>query len=188
MAKKFGNPDANNAETLPSLLTLLSELVVEQCSPMEPTNGGRDKLSGVQEDIQQRVCLREGGPVTDWEVGIAAWDRYFRLIKDARESLQEHFTPEEFLAMVNLDPAPVRHTTHPDNLVSAYADELNIESLEQLVAGSFEDTLIRKLRALTPTENTALVDVLEQLWRVMEGSLAQALEDIGIRLADAHRD
>jgi hypothetical protein len=114
--------------------------------------------------------------------------RYFSLLERGCECLQERFTVAELLSVANVEPSPIWEHSHRDNLASMYADDLGIESPEDLIPGSSVDTLMRKLLVLTPLENAALVDIMERIWRSGLRSFPEELEHMGIRPADEPRD
>ena len=110
-----------------------------------------------------------------------AAERYFNLMRHARDSMGQMFTEAEFVAMLN-----TTCDTHWDlnpwsSVATTVANCYGVESLESLPEESDMRCLLEKLVSLSPQQNAALVDVCEQVWRNFgERPLAEILAAAGM--------
>jgi len=132
----------------------------------------RQDIGGRREDaLSARFVLEEAG-----------W-RYFALLAFELEGLRGLFTEQELNVILNTTSSPVWQWRPGMTLACVVADDQGIEDLN---ADTPTASLVRKLAALTPVQDVALVDVCEQVWRRSgDGpcSIAQVAEDCGLKLA-----
>lgn len=114
-----------------------------------------------------------------------AAERYFMVISEAIESMSELFTEEDFGLMLNTTCSPIWEWDRYSSLATFVADDNGVESVSELGAGSSLRILLEKLAPLSTTQNAALVDVCERVWREGEVTLVQQLEAMGLCLASA---
>ncbi len=92
-----------------------------------------------------------------------AAERYFSLITRATRRL--HFSQPEMTIILNTTCSPVWQWHAYSSVAGMVADDNGVEGLEDLEPNSILRLLIQKLAQLSPTENAALVDVCERVWR-----------------------
>lgn len=113
-----------------------------------------------------------------------AAERYFMVISEAIESMSEMFTEPEFGVMLNTTCSPIWEWDRYSSLATFVADDNGIERVSELGAGSSLGILLEKLASLSTTQNAALVDVCERVWRDSgEATLVQRFEAMGLRIA-----
>jgi len=122
-------------------------------------------------DILSGVSVREGtsSDVTQKHSGLSiiehAAERHFNLLKYTCNSMIGMFTEWDFATMQNATCLPIWDWDPYMSLATIVADDLGVESLDELSEGSELHTLLKKLSALSAVQNVALVDVCERLWR-----------------------
>lgn len=96
-----------------------------------------------------------------------AAERYFSLVTRATRSL--HFSQPEMTIILNSTCSPFWQWDAYMSVAGMVADDQGVESLDELEPDSILRLLILKLAKLSPTENAALVDVCERIWRSQSG-------------------
>lgn len=114
-----------------------------------------------------------------------AADRYFELIGIELSSLCGMFTEGDMLTILNTECSPVWNYSPRHSIASMVADDNGIEELSDLEEDSEIKSLLEKLIELTPTQNAALADCCERIWRLKSiNSLRDTFKSMGLSLVD----
>lgn len=97
--------------------------------------------------------------------------RYFMLVQDIQARLKGRFTAAEFDVILNCECQPVWQWDTYMPVAAMVADDQGVESLDELPEGSPLRVLLDKLQALTVTQDAALVDACERVWRGYDNPL-----------------
>ncbi|MDD2811152.1 hypothetical protein [Rhodoferax sp.] len=101
--------------------------------------------------------------IPDQFVAQQSLERYFGLLELSLKDLQ--FDINELTIIMNTTCGPVWQWQTYDSVASMVADDNGIEDLDELSPGSVLRELLKKLIALSPLQNAALVDFCEKFWR-----------------------
>ena len=183
--KNTPSNDDSTPEVRPFMETLL------QSSP-----GGEDQYDynwpTRHKFLEKEILARMGASsepttrISSFYILQIAAERGFMLIADAIESMSDMFVIEEFDLMLNTTCSPVWQWDRYMSIATFVADDNGVESDAALEPGSSLGVLLEKLARLTTTQNAALVDVCERLWRDSRTTpLEESLEAMGFRLASA---
>lgn len=114
-----------------------------------------------------------------------AAERYFNLINHEMLALDGMFTVDEFATILNTTCNPVWDWAPWMPVSGIVADDNGVCNLNELTVGSPMRILLEKLRKLSASQNVALVDSCERLWRDQgQGPLLrQTLERMNFTLA-----
>jgi hypothetical protein len=97
--------------------------------------------------------------------------RHFMLMQALQADLKGRFDEDEFRVMLNVECQPVWQWDTHMSIASMVANDLGLDSIDELPEGSPVRTLLEKLCALTISENAALVDACERVWRGYDNPL-----------------
>ncbi len=112
-----------------------------------------------------------------------AAERYFSLV--TRATLSLHFSQPEMTIILNTTCSPVWQWHAYSSVAGMVADDNGVESMDELEPDSILRMLIKKLGQLSPTENAALVDICERVWRSQsELPLDELCAELGMPLTD----
>ena len=112
-----------------------------------------------------------------------AAERYFSLVARATSSL--HFSSQELTIILNTTCCPVWQWHAYQSVAGMVADDNGVESLKELEPDSILRQLIEKLAHFSPTQNAALVDVCERVWRSQSGlPFDELCAELGMPLTD----
>ena len=100
-----------------------------------------------------------------------AAQRFFELVKHATDGLRGRFTEREWEVLLSCEPSPAWHWHRWTTVATMVADDLGIDSLDELHPDSQLRALLVKLEGLSPLENATLVDACERVWRGLENPL-----------------
>jgi hypothetical protein len=100
-----------------------------------------------------------------------AAQRFFELAQNAAQELSGRFTEREWDILLSGEPSPAWNWHRLTTVATMVADDLGIESLDELHPDSELHALLVKLGDLTPLENATLVDACERVWRGLENPL-----------------
>lgn len=98
--------------------------------------------------------------------------RHLQLMETTFERLVGKFNDADFNLLLNTNCSPVWSVDHYLDLSGCVLDTIRIET--STIEGIEDDgirTLIEKLNALSPTEQLAVVEVCERVWRGYENPL-----------------
>jgi hypothetical protein len=112
-----------------------------------------------------------------------AASRHFNLLQEAVRSLRNVFTEKEMVIMLNTTCGTVWEWYPGCTVAGMVADDNGINDLDDLPSDSALRTLIVKLCKLSNTENLALVDICESVWRSLGNeSLDELCAKLGMSL------
>lgn len=97
--------------------------------------------------------------------------RHFMLVQDIQARLKGRFTAAEFDVILNCECQPVWQWDTYMPVAAMVADDQGVESLDELPEGSPLRVLLEKLQALTVSQDAALVDACERVWRGYDNPL-----------------
>lgn len=114
-----------------------------------------------------------------------AAERYFNLINHEMLALNGMFTVDEFATVLNTTCNPLWDWAPWLPVSGMVADNHGVRDLNELPVGSPMRILLEKLRKLSASQNVALVDFCERVWRDQgqEPLLQQTLERMNFTLA-----
>ena len=112
--------------------------------------------------------------------------RFFSLLRPATASMNGLFTKEDLTKILNTTCGPLWDwRADCMSVFSMVVDDNGINSWGDVPKDSEMEILMKKLAALTPLQNAALVDVCERFWREKRGSsLEDSFEEMGLVLKE----
>lgn len=112
--------------------------------------------------------------------------RYHDLISQTLLTLQEVFNAEEIQILLTATNSDVTPWQYGRSLASHVADDLGVDSLDQVPGDTPLKSLLLKLIELDSTQTLALTDFCERFWRNPSGNedLIEVCESLGLKLAD----
>lgn len=93
-------------------------------------------------------------------------------MQDIQARLKGRFTSKELITILNCECGPVWQWDINMPVVAMVANDQGVDSLDEAPEGSKLRALLEKLLALSPSENAALVDACERVWRGYKNPLA----------------
>lgn len=97
--------------------------------------------------------------------------RHFMLVEAVQARVKGRFTGAEFRVILNCECSPLWQWDTYMSVAMMVADDQGVDDIDELAEGDPLRTLLQKLGALTPTEDAALVDACERVWRGYENRL-----------------
>jgi hypothetical protein len=165
----------NNAQS-----TIDNEIPASKFVEMLQCDGAREYMVDYDSDtrleyLNQEIAKRIGAKAPDIPehkvpnhfIIQQAAERYFSLV--AQETRSLHFSRQELTIILNTTCCPVWQWYPYVSVAGMVADDNGVESLEELEPDSILRQLIEKLAHFSPTQNVALVDVCERIWRSQSG-------------------
>ena len=112
--------------------------------------------------------------------------RFFSLLRPATVSMNGLFTIKDLTKILNTTCGPIWDWEEGCmSVFSMVVDDNGINSWSDVSKDSEMEILMKKLKALTPLQNAALVDVCERFWREKRGSsLEDSFEEMGLILKE----
>ena len=112
--------------------------------------------------------------------------RFFSLLRPATASMNGLFTRKDLTKILNTTCGPIWNwKAGRMSVLSMVADENGINSGSDVRKDSEMGILLKKLKALTPLQNAALVDVCERHWRGrFNSSIEDSFEEMGLILKE----
>lgn len=145
------------------------------------------RLEYLSQEIAKRICAKAAEipehKVPNHFVIQQAAERYFSLVARATTSLR--FSQRELTIILNTTCSPVWQWHAYQSVAGMVADDNGVESLEELAPDAILRLLIEKLAQLSPTQNAALVDICEMVWRSRSGRpLDELCAELGMPLTE----
>jgi len=183
------DPTNNSADEYGSRVpnSILAELLKESVLHFPP----QDFAWGVRRVALREAVTARSGTADDGHEAIPgtyiienAAQRYFALLDHGRESMKEMFSESEFGVMLNTTCGPLWEWDPWMSVAEMVSDDNGMVNSGKQSQCSELQILWKKLRALTPLQDVALVDVCERVWRDKSHKpLSEKLTDAGIALA-----
>lgn len=124
-------------------------------------------------------------PIPIQGVILQGMERYDDLIGQTLEDMQGMFNAEEIRILLSATNAEVTRWSYGRSLASDVADDLGIESLDEVAEDTPLKSLLLKLLELDSTQTLALTDFCERYWRnPQSGDLDDVCESLGLKLRD----